>query len=334
MKSPVLSAYLVLLLIGGIIATDSLANERTVPLEIIQRAVPFIESEGAGWIAKRDCLSCHHTSFATWSLNSAKSLGVDVDSEQLSEWNNWASDWKHHVAGKNRASAEREKTLRDANDTVAQLIIGGTFLAADVQSIDEYLNFLVAGQQHDGSWKAGGQLPMQKRPARETTEASTLWALIALASATDQRNEFQPTIDKGLAWLGDQTEGVSTEWWAGRTLLARKLGDRVAAGRYSTGLRKRQRPDGGWGWLAEDGSDALGTAQALYALAGESVSVDDPAIAKAIRFLGSTQRGDGSWQVNGTKKQSADEETSTANFWGTSWAVIALCELLTVADAR
>ena len=74
-------------------------------MQMVQRAVPFVETEGAYWIKMRDCLSCHHTSFMAWSLNSAKSLAVEVDSKQMIEWYTWATNWQHHVAGKNRAQA-------------------------------------------------------------------------------------------------------------------------------------------------------------------------------------------------------------------------------------
>jgi len=334
MKSIDLSLCLLLLPAGSLTSEAAPAQPAATATQLVQRAIPFIESEGANWIEKRDCLSCHHTSFMVWSLNSAKSLGFEIDALQLSDWNTWATNWKHHVARKNRADATHDKVLREANDALSQLIIGGTYQHAGNQAIGKYLKFLVDAQNENGSWKAGGQLPQQKRSTRETTEASTLWALIALSSAPDRRGEFRASIDEGLAWLGDQTIGESTEWWAARTLLARKLGDESAAAHYATALRKRQHPDGGWGWLCADESDALGTAQALYALAGESAPITDPAVAGAITFLDSTQRSDGSWRVKGTKKKSENEETPTAVFWGTSWTVIALSQFLAHSSAE
>ena len=105
----------------------SAANSNPKPDAVrhaIQRGVPFIEHQGAGWIAKKDCISCHHTAFMVWSLNAATRNGVPVDQTKLDAWTEWATNWKHLVVASVRATAVREDTLRDQPDTLAQLLLG------------------------------------------------------------------------------------------------------------------------------------------------------------------------------------------------------------------
>ena len=90
----------------------------------IARSVPYIERKGAEWIASKDCLSCHHTSFMVWSLGAAKRAGVAVDEDKLRESTAWATEWRNLVAGPNREKAVREETLRGQFDTLAQLLLG------------------------------------------------------------------------------------------------------------------------------------------------------------------------------------------------------------------
>ena len=92
-------------------------------------------------------------------------------------------------------------------------------------------------------------------------------------------------------------------------------------------LAKQQQSDGGWGWLVNDPSDALGTGMALYALLQTS-SVEPAVIQRAQQFLVATQGDDGSWPVKGTKAKKRDSVQETATYWGTTWAVIALTESL------
>src|SRR5204862_4972438 len=124
------------------------------------------------------------------------------------------------------------------------------------------------------SWKAGGQLPSQKRPERETQEVTTMWSLVALHTYAVPAESKTACFAKAREWLGSTTEGESTEWWAVRLLLERGSGNDADADRLRGELLKRQRDDGGWGWLCADESDAFGTGVALYSLARDGVTVD------------------------------------------------------------
>jgi squalene-hopene/tetraprenyl-beta-curcumene cyclase len=302
----------------------------------IARSVPFIERGEGDWIASKGCVSCHHTAFTVWSLGAAKRKGIAVDEAELDGWRNRIADWPNLLDPSVRANAKREVIVPAHPDTVSQVLLAREPRHAESGAppppwVMEYANGLLAGQQTDGSWTPGGQLPLQKRPKRETQEVTTMWVMLVVAA--DDSNlpnaSKAAALQKARSWLGDQTVGKSTEWWATRAMLERKVGGTAAtADRFRAELLKRQHADGGWGWLCDDESDALGTGIALYALAQTQLPNTNPAIVNARQFLTRTQAADGAWPVHGTKENKKNRVEATATFWGTCWAVIGLCETL------
>jgi hypothetical protein len=295
----------------------------------VQRSLPFIQAEGQRWIDDKKCVSCHQVPFMVWSLNAAADRGFEVDRQKLQECGVFATVWKN-IVPKTLHDKGEQPGLAGQPDAVYQLLLGRSVqdrkAAASWPTL--FAECLAAGQQDDGSWKAGGQLPGQKRPERETNEVTTMWALVALQSYAAPEESLQATIDKARTWLGDRTEGQSTEWWAVRLMLERGGKKTEEAQRIRDELLKRQHDDGGWGWLSADESDALGTGVALYALTRDGIALDHSALVKGRAFLTSTQRADGSWPVKGTKKVKSKQIEPTATYWGTCWAVIALVESL------
>jgi squalene-hopene/tetraprenyl-beta-curcumene cyclase len=277
----------------------------------------------------KKCLSCHHTSFMVWSLNRSAASSLTIDRTKLTEWQAWATDWKHYGSQSQHVQGE-QKLLTGSPDTVAQMLLGRQPAGAEGEPewIAFYAQCLADAQTADGSWTPGGQLPSQKRRKRETQEVSTMWAMLALLSVKDEAGDYRPRIDKARQWLGTETAGTSSEWWAVRMLLERALGEHDAAEARRQALLERQRADGGWGWLTDGESDALGTGIVLYALARDGVPASDPGIGKAQSFLIQTQRDDGSWAVMGTKENKKNNVEATAVFWGTCWATIGLLEFI------
>ena len=293
----------------------------------IRNALPAIVSGGESWIKTKDCLSCHRVSFMVWSLNRAQETGFDVDPDRLDQWNDWASNWKNLINPKRRAETSEEDILRKESDTVAQMLIGRRQDDEKQGWVMSFQSNLRAAQKEDGSWDPVGQLPKQKRPARETREVTTMWTLLGL-HAVDKTASLEPVVERSEAWISGDKQGISTEWWATRLLTARMLGEADQAETLRRRLLKSQHKDGGWGWLTKDESDALGTSIALYALAKDGLTTEHDSIAKAIKFLRATQKKDGSWDVKGTKSGYKNRVTDTASYWGTCWSVIALTELL------
>jgi hypothetical protein len=212
------------------------------------------------------------------------------------------------------ARVPREKGDGGGLDTMGFLLLSGGYGAAEPDFLAATRGRMMELQQADGSWKPGGQLFSMKRSAAEATEVTTMWAMIALGDPNP----------KALAFVRKAATGKTTEWLAARMIVEKRFGD---AGPLVGELRSRQNPDGGWAWLAGGASDPFTTGVVLYALA--IVGAAEPeAVAKARRFLVSTQAEDGSWAIDGlTAKPKASKEP-IYRYWGTAWAAIGLARTL------
>lgn len=289
----------------------------------IQRGIPYIEEKGVWWITEKKCVTCHRTGNMVWSLGAARQRGFAV-SEKLDEWFNWSIE---------KSLAKNDQGNFDGalnKEGVAQLLLARDLFASAAdrtQSYQQLAGLVVEGQQADGSWKPGGQLPGQKRAAVETTDVTTMWLALALAGVSNG-SDPPGELDKAIKHIGASTPGKSTEWYAVRLLLALRLCDQATTTQIVEMLRGQQQADGGWGWIAGEESDALGTGLSLYALLRAGVGREDPAIQRGQRFLIATQRDDGSWPVRGTKANKKKSIEETAVYWGTAWAALGLIESL------
>jgi squalene-hopene/tetraprenyl-beta-curcumene cyclase len=194
-----------------------------------------------------------------WSLNSAGRLGLDVDRKEISERTAWAVDWRHWNKSGDKEGVD--KVSAGNVHTMVSLLLGREARAEqDAEWMREFRAQLVKNQQADGSWKGGGQVPTGRRPARETVEVSTMWTLLALNSYGD-RGADADLRKRADAFLASAQPGRSTEWHVLKLLLD------PGSESVRAELLRQQHPDGGWGWLTADPSDAFGTGLALYALA-------------------------------------------------------------------
>jgi squalene-hopene/tetraprenyl-beta-curcumene cyclase len=139
--------------------------------------------------------------------------------------------------------------------------------------------------------------------------------------------------DEALAWLKNtppnrNKPAVSSEWYALRLLIEQKFGDPKQVLSLRDQILAAQRPDGGWGWLRADPSDAFGTGVSIYALSNTGVTHAHPAIQKGWKFLADTQTADGSWIVSGTKNGTKSKPHPLSSFWGSTWAVLGLSHSL------
>lgn len=287
------------------------------PRDLVRRSLPFLKEQGLAWIEERECTSCHQVPAMLWSLNAAAAAGLDPEGTEVAEWTPWAADWRHW---NQTGDKDGEEKVTSGNiDTMSALLLSRNRESqADPAWVVEFRDWLLKHRQPDGSWKAGGQLPLGKRPARETTEVTTMWALLALDS-TD--GSVPPEVRQNAgSFLASAANGQSTEWHALRLLL-----DPGKAAR-KTELLDLQHDDGGWGWLAAEPSDAFGTGLALYALSRAGMKEDDPARQKALAFLTSTQAENGSWPVPSTRKKDGNKINRTATYWGTAWVVVGILE--------
>jgi len=296
-------------------ATAASAEEA---LDIAKRSLLFIKEKGLAWIEDRQCASCHQIPSMLWSLNSAARLGIDPERKETAEWTPWAADWRHWNQTKEKDGVD--KVSAGNIDTMVWLLLGRDAAVSPAPAwTGEFRAQILKNQQPDGSWKAGGQLPLGKRPARETVEVTTMWTLLALRSYADEEMPAE-TQKRADDFLAKAAAGQSTEWHAARLLL------RQDDAMLRDAVLKFQHDDGGWAWLAKEPSDAFGTGLALYALAKSGLSANHEARTKALAFLKATQKPDGSWAVPSTRARDKNKINNTATCWGTAWAVIGLLE--------
>lgn len=287
-------------------------------LEIVQRSLPFVKEKGAAWIEKRQCASCHQIPAMLWGLNKAARLGLEVDRSLLAWQTAFATDWRHWNNSGDKDGVD--KVSAGNIDTMNFLLLGRDEEAEDASVwTGEFRAQLLKNQLPDGSWKPGGQLPLTKRSAREMSEVTTMWTLLALRSYGDEKIPAE-VLQRAEGYLAAAQPGQSTEWHAARLLLQPKnetLRDE---------LLKLQHADGGWGWLASEPGDALGTGYALYALARSGLPATHEAMQRAVAFLKTTQKPDGSWDTPSTRARDKNKVIPTSIYWGTAWAVTGLLE--------
>lgn len=285
-----------------------------------ERAIPYIEKDGATWINDRKCLACHYVGYMVWSFHDAGERGFPIDKSKLAEWTDWSFN---HAVGQGAEGPAQVLLARDRTDTSEKTL----------KLIDALRDAIIKGQESEGFWKPGGQLPAQKRPLSETTQVSTMWCLLALDSLDPPNEKAIESRDKALTWLnktppnGDDA-ATSSEWYAARLLIEKKFGGPVQVEALRDRILAAQQADGGWGWLWADRSDAFGTGLSLYALTQVGVPSSHPAIQQAWAFLIETQTENGSWIVHGTKTATKDQPHPFSGFWGSTWALLGLSHSL------
>ena len=300
--------------------------------ELVRRSLPFLEQEGVAWMKDRGCASCHQVPAMLWSLNGAVRAGLAVDPQKLAQWWEWSVDWKNWVDPKRKVA--EPKAIADNVDTMARLLLGRSAAAKDEAWVPKLRDHLIALQDTNGSWKAQGQLPLARRPAREIQEVTTLCVQLALKSAESPGAPLTNVHQRASAWVAKGQPGKSTEWWALRLLLAKAMGstEEVAAARGP--LLAQQNADGGWGWLVGEPSDAFGTGLALHSLGRSGLTTANPALQKAVEFLKATQGTNGSWAVPSTRAQDNKRIRETSSYWGTAWAALGILETLPPGEDR
>lgn len=296
-------------------------------LSIARRALPFLEREGAAWMEERKCVSCHQIPSMLWSIQRASEAKLlePAETPKLTEWSAWAHDWRHWMGPEN---VTNEQTHADKDlEMLAHLVLARPAGApGEAEPAARWRQHLLRNQQPDGSWKAGGQYPLARRPTREIQEVTTMWVLLALGSTEPKSETPSESSARALSWLAKSAPGKSIEWHALNLLLKRHFGPAAELAPALDSLLKLQNPDGGWPWLGGEASDALGTGYALYALAPAATPASAAAVQRATNFLAGSQTTEGSWPCPSTRAKDQRKVRETTSYWGTAWAVIGLLE--------
>lgn len=310
-----------------IVFADETAISYQLQLEIkdtVKKSLPYLEEKGEGWMVEHKCSSCHQVPSMLWSLNTANHHGLYPEKKKLDQWASWAED--------KMIDRHDNTEFNPPLDTMVQHMMGQTYNLIPNHSFHTFKifpSYILTLQLEDGSWKAEGQLPGQKRDEQETHTIATMWTALALLTFEPDNEEVKTSVQKAITWLENSEEGKTNEWRVVSLLLSHKLNKTDQLQYHRDTLYADQNADGGWAWDANHPSDALATGQSLYAL---SVTQSDHENIKAfqngIAFLLQTQKDNGEWVVASTLARMKEKTVPTSNYWGTAWAVIGLLHSL------
>lgn len=295
----------------------------------VQTSLKYLDERGQWWLDTKKCVSCHRTAFVPWVLKSASDRGLDVSIADLTRWQ--TANLKD-PGGKGNLEGLSQLIL----GLVPEAIAGDDESAEEASEYGEFAQLLIDNQQPDGSWKAGGQLPRQKRPEAETLLVSTAWNLLALESlkpAKDRQQAVAGARDFLLkAVAADPAKSPkSIEWYALQVALHSSSEDAAQRADAVRQLLDLQNDDGGWGWMMGEASHAMTTGLAIYFLQRSSSAAEPQIVGatqKATDWILATQQADGSWPSTGTKANAKDKVTETATYWSSAWAVLGVLETL------
>jgi hypothetical protein len=296
----------------------------------IDRGLGFVQKDAAKWRKDRECATCHHGTLTVWVLAEAKGRGYDIKADVLADNAKWTKD----------RLLERIDLPRDTRPGWSMVSTPALYLAVmalavpkqDAVTADELKRIakhLLRHQEADGSW-SWASAPSKNRPPPffESDEVATLLAFAALRSQLPadpkEKSEVRDARAKAEAWLAKAKPSDTTQAMTYRLLV------KVLAGESATTLQpgidqllKRQSKDGGWGQLKDAASDAYATGQVLYVLSLAGVKNDAQEVRRAVTFLVTTQKEDGSWPMaqrahpDATPGKNAIPITYFGSAWGT-----------------
>jgi hypothetical protein len=259
----------------------------------VTRALPLLEKGSAGYVAQRDCFSCHHQAVPSFALDLARRRGFEVDADNLAEQTELThSDLSSALDSYKKGEGQGGGVTR-AGYALWMLALGGH--EAD-EVTGAVAGYILGREPERGHWRTSSNRP----PSESSPFTTTFVALRGLQafSPAPEKVRLDERTAKVRAWLeatepNDNEERVFRLWGL---KLAGAASDRVAVA--SEQLRARQRPDGGWAQLDDGTSDAYATGSALVALnLGGGVATDDPTYLRGLAYLLADQREDGSWHV-------------------------------------
>jgi hypothetical protein len=298
----------------------------------ISKALPLLVKGSRGHMEERQCFACHSQAISVLALTTARSRGLAVHGEDVSDQLHYLVPHLARDLDNFRKGNARSVSANKAGYALAALEHGGWKADATTAELVEH----VLDYNKDGDhWAPLNQRPpMSGSPFTDTYVA--LRGLRVWGTAA-QKERIARRVAAACKWLLT-AKRQDNEDRVFRLRGLREVGVRGEVLKEAVQeLVRTQRSDGGWGQLDGMPSDAYATATALVALhqAG-GMAASDKVHRRGVAWLLRTQLPDGSWRVHTRSKplqkhfesgfpHSKDQFISMA---ATGWAVIALAHTL------
>jgi squalene-hopene/tetraprenyl-beta-curcumene cyclase len=301
--------------------------------QAIERGLDFLQKDAVKWRQDRQCSTCHHGTMTVWAQSEANAQGYKVAAETLADNVKWTKD----------RLLERIDQPRDTRPGWSMVNTPALYLSLMAQSVPQQAavsadelkriaGHLVKHQEADGSW-AWSSAPAKNRPPPvfESDEVATLLGYMALGPQVpkdaSEKSDVRDAREKAAAWLAKATPTDTTQSAALWLLVKVQAGEPAPV--LQTAIDQflgRQNADGGWGQLDDAASDAYATGQALYVLNLAGVKSDRAEVQRAVAFLVSTQKDDGSWPMirRGHPGVTPSDFVVPITYFGSAWGTLGL----------
>jgi len=323
--------------VSSVLAADG--GKVTSPLakarQTVARGLDFLQKDAAKWKAEKQCSTCHHGVMTLWALSEAKRQGYAVDSGLLAETAKWT---KERLAGIDKPRDPRPGWNMINTTALYLAVMAQNQPGQDTLSAEELTQIADHAGRHleeDGSVMTPATMSPPRPqngppPVFQSREVHTLLAVLAMQREGHDPKEasaVQEARKKAGVWLASTPPGEDTQALDLRLLVAvRNRKPRKELNVAIADILKRQNADGGWGQLRDLPSDAYATGQTLYALSLAGVDARKREIERAVSFLVSNQKEDGSWPMTPRAHPGAKPSTNPSPILhaGSCWAVIGL----------
>ncbi|MBX9585197.1 MAG: hypothetical protein K2X87_33235 [Gemmataceae bacterium] len=298
----------------------------------IDRGLAFLSADAAKWQADRGCATCHHGTMTVWAFAEARSRGYAAGGDTFAETVRWTMERLKDIDKPRdpRPGWNMVSTPAVYLAVMAQAVPDQTAVSAD--DLGRIAGHLLRHQEADGSW-VWSSAPAKNRPPPvfESDEVVTPLADLALAphvpAEPGAKSDARSGQERAAAWLAKAGSSGTTQARAVRLFRDERAGKSAKELRPQIdGLLGRQNPDGGWGQDKDLPSDAYATGQALYFLSLAGVTADRAEVRRAVSFLATTQKEDGSWPMASRAHPGEKPMTNPVpiTHFGTAWATLGL----------
>jgi Prenyltransferase and squalene oxidase repeat len=310
--------------------------------QAVDRAITYLQTESAAWLNTRKCAACHHLPLPLWALGEAERQGYAIDKKFLGETTESLLGSPEKLLSSRifPNPADPPDTRPQGNGLnmgLPMLVVAArsysSLTDAQQQTMQLITDEMIKKQQPDGSWEFFAGL--RRPPINESQTSDAAWIILALHGETGQTASEQQrlALAKAVAWFERAAQAGDPQDKAFALLVGTRTG-RPRSQMQATidELLALQRPDAGWGQLADLPSDAYATGQALYVLSLLGYTTERPEIRRAIDFLITNQQADGSWPM--TSRATPNGEPGSAKLLtpitcaASSWATLGLARLV------